>query len=102
VHQPESRGIDAERGPEGKGAAQALAPGVERRGFRLAAEHPQRDLGTIAEERVTRPVSAGIEDLDHVAGFGLDPRDVGLVDPGVSVAQPLFAALGDGDGGHTL
>jgi len=65
-----------------------------------AAEHPQHDLGAIAEERMARRMSAAIEDLDHVAGRSLDPGDVGLVDPGMSVAQALFAALRDGDAGH--
>jgi hypothetical protein len=82
--------------------AEPRAPQGEVGRRRGPGEHAQRNFRSIAVERKPGVAAAAVDNRNHVAGVGLGLDDVGLVDPRVTVVNPLLAALGDGDRCHTL
>ncbi len=99
MHEPIGVGVERQRL---RGSAmRVLEPRAHERlvGRRLAArQHPDRNLRSIAEERVADRAMPRTDHLDDVAGGRLDVHDVGAIDPRMPAADPLLAARGDGHG----
>ena len=97
VHEAEGGGVDLQRVAEPDRRVEPRAPEgvVDRRLIRrnCAGDHADRDLRLIAEERVAEEAVARPAHLDDRAGLGIDDvGDVGSIDPGMSAADPIFAA----------
>jgi hypothetical protein len=100
VHQPVGGGIDGQGLAEIEGLPEAGPPRPGRRRLRAAGEHPERDLRPVAVERMADRPPAAVEHADDVAGGRRGLDDVGAVNPGVAVADPLVAASVDADRGN--
>ena len=92
MHQTVGAGIDAKR--ESKRNC-ALQPGANERESDLAlalAQHPQRDLGTVAEQRMAEDSVPRSDDRDNLTALRVRLHDIRAVDPRMAAAYSLFAA----------
>ncbi len=96
MNEPVGVGVERQRRTVADGM---LEPGAHERlaGRRLAAsEHPDRNLRSVTEERVSDRAMPRTDHLHDVAGIGLDVHDVRAIDPRMTAAYAFLAAGGDG------
>ena len=64
-------------------------------------QHPQRNLGSIAEQRAAeRTAAAPAAHLHDVAARRLHVGDIGAINPRMAAVQTLFTARGNDDARH--
>ncbi len=95
VDQPIRGGVDAKRVAKGRGSRDPVAPAVVAEASIALADHPQRDLGPIAEERVAQRAPIGGHHAHDVAGLGVHRGDVAAIDPRMTGPNPILTAPGD-------
>jgi hypothetical protein len=92
VHQAIGIGIETKRPPEGSRTRDPLPDERSVRHTVADDEHPQRNLGAVAEERRTDVPPTGCHDPHDVTADSLHIDDVSAVDPGMSAPDTLLAS----------
>ena len=98
-HLPHAQGYSDSKGIYS--ARTAVSQYYESRGIRdIGVDHVF--IGNGVSEMITMVLQALVDDGDEIAPGGIGRDHVGLVNPRVTVAHALLAALRDGDRAHTL
>src|SRR5262249_31881417 len=100
VDQPVRGRVELERHAEAQRRLEPLPDERLARRLRPERDHAQRDLGSIAEERVADDAPARARDADEIAGRRADLRDVPAIDPRMAGARAILALARDGGGRH--
>jgi len=87
--------VDAKRVAKGRGSRDPVAPAAVAEAGISLADHAQRDLGPIAEERVAQGAPIWGHHAHDVAGLGVHRGDVAAIDPRMTGPNPILTAPGD-------
>jgi hypothetical protein len=102
VHETVGGGVELQRLTEPQGRRQPIAHEAGGRRFRPERYQAQRDLGSIAEERVADDAAAAAGDAHEIAGRRVGLGDVAAIDPRMPGARPVFTLARNGGGRHGL
>jgi len=100
VHQAVGGGIERERFAVRDGVLEARAHQRLVRGDVAVRQHADRDLRSIAEERVADRLSPRTDHLHDVAGRRVHVHDIRAIDPRMPAAYTLLAARRNDDARH--
>src|SRR5687768_11035285 len=93
-------GVDPERFTETNRLLQPPAEQIVVGAQVTPRQHPDGDLGTVAEQRVAEHPAPGAAHAHDLAGGGPHFPDVGAVHPRMARVNAIFSALVDSDRRH--